>query len=230
MQACSRVAAMINRKFIVVVLGLLLASSAVQAQNPSSNPTSYNVLTATQDEIIVEVNPVYTITQVRDEKSGATLTNINLEGGVYATSQVGAPGVMELPLPIITPTAEPAYVTISNEEYETLGSIAIAPVPKWVFNTGTREPHYITDATLYQNVNALPITTAKANGTFRNAFAGSIVLAAVRYNSGGSVRILKHAVLHIQFSKTGRAEQSTLATSLNERGLPVERSITPRPG
>ncbi|MEO6940582.1 MAG: type IX secretion system sortase PorU [Candidatus Kapaibacterium sp.] len=210
---------MLNRKSIFVVLGLLVASSGAQAQSPSSNPSSYTVRSATQDEIIVEVNPVYTITQVRDEKSGAAFTNINLEGGVYATLQVGAPGVMELPLPIITPTSEPAYVTISNEEYETLGSIALAPVPKLVSNTGTLEPHYIADATLYQNVNALPITTAKANGTFRNAFTGSIVLAAVRYNSGGSVRILKHAVLHIRFSKTGRANPSTLATSRNEREM-----------
>src|SRR5690349_5061630 len=113
----------VARSMAVLVLFFVIAPLGLFAQGVTR---SYEVLSATPQEVVVRIAPKYAFDTVSTETGNAV--RIRFIDGSFA-SAVGAPGVMKLPLGVILPSAVAPKIEVLSEKYETYSGLELAPVP-----------------------------------------------------------------------------------------------------
>lgn len=193
----------------MVVLAFLFAifPFSLFAQRAAS---SYEVLSATPEEVVVRIAPTYSYDTVSTDNGPAV--RIRFAQGSFAHS-IGAPGEMKLSLAVLLPSAVAPKIEVLSEQYNTYTGLALAPVPTHEKHGDIFIERYTQDASLYASSPVLPANGFALTGIARTAYSGNLNIYPVR-SEGGAIKLIKELVLRLTF--TPSSKQTDVTSSARE--------------
>ncbi len=201
----------------LVVLALLILSAGVSpSQAQSAGTGSYTVLSVKPDEVIVKIQPKYSVQTVTDS-SGRAFTEMTIPDG-FLTDSAGAPEVMRIGLSFLAPSRRPATVEIVSQSLEVLPGIDLAPIPSYTNRNGTLIERYTIRNDRYYTPSSEDLFRITPVSVFRTAFKERVIVSPIEYDAQSrSVTRVKSLTLRIRFADASKA----MSSSSNQSGITI---------
>ncbi len=188
---------------------LVLSFTNSFAQSDFTQKSAYSILSSNPNEIIISISPNYHIHTVVDEKTGEKYERINFSGSSIKGIPIGAPAAEWLPLSVLIPSNESAYVEIINVEYGAPDNAVLAPVPNSIFikdaEFKTRVESYSRNPELYSIAPAATVTTTSP-GIFRTSYTQEIDIHPISFDAASNtIRLIRQMIVKISFAGSGQS-------------------------
>ncbi len=213
---CSVAVAFQNAALMFVVL--LLTAPSSFAQDFTVKPV-YQIVSATQDEIVLHVHPDYTTQTVTDPVTSEAYTAVSFSGATSGKLRQGSPAEQLIQLSVLVPSlnASASYEIISKQTQQISG--VLAPVAKPVSRGGVIEPQYIRDAEQYGAHAKSELVAFATPQLYRTAYLSDITIHPISYDlDNSSITIVTDLVIRIKLPKTPHSSTKTI-TSTQEAEL-----------
>lgn len=205
---------------LLAVAGLVVVAASTRgfAQSVSSfaaTNKSYRVLSASQSEVVIQVEPQYDYTTVL-AADGKTYSAVNFAGGSTMDS-AGAPDARRLILPLLAPNRTPVSVEVLDQTLDVRPNFDLAPVPSYIRKNGEFEPFYTVQNERYLAPVSSALYQVEPAMVLRTAYMQRLIVSPVAYDPiSRSLTLVRSMRLRVKFSG---APSKTVAVTPSESGF-----------
>ncbi|MBS1904285.1 MAG: type IX secretion system sortase PorU [Bacteroidetes bacterium] len=185
-------------RYVAAVCAVALVVSYARGQQLAAR-SSYEVLSASQSEIVLHIHPDFSTRRVSDGVTGERYLAISYSGSTVGTIPIGSPAEAYLDLGVLVPGADatPSVEIVSMQTESLVG--VLAPVPVQTVSNGTAELRYVRTPEAYGSRDVVAYATANAPQVLRTAWRSALVIHPVRYElDNATITLVKDMVVRIR--------------------------------
>ncbi len=202
----------------LMLVVLLIISSSSYGQDLTAKPV-YELLSSTQEEIVLHIHPDYTTQTVTDPVTAETYTAISFAGATSGKLRQGSPAEQLIQLNLLVPSlnASASYDIVSKQTQTILAVLAPVATPR--SRGGVVEPQYIRDAEQYGAHSTPEIVAFAKPQLYRTAYISDLTIHPIIYDlDKNSITLVTDLVIRIKLPKTPHLTTKVI-TSMQESEL-----------